>query len=129
MITVDTNVWVRYVTNDDPAQAVRALALLQEEPAIYLPKTVILELEWVLRAAYALPRGAITRALYQILGLPGVTCEQPEQVARALELHAQGLDLADALHLVSAASGQALRTFDAKLIRRGRRLGLPVHGV
>jgi predicted nucleic-acid-binding protein len=54
MIALDTNVWVRYVTNDEPDQARRALAILAEAEEIFVAKTTLLELEWILRAAYEL---------------------------------------------------------------------------
>ena len=84
MITLDTNVWVRYVTNDDELQARRALKLLERADEIFLPKIVLLELEWVLRAVYELKPAAIHRAMLHILGLPMVSAEAPGQTARAL---------------------------------------------
>jgi predicted nucleic-acid-binding protein len=120
MITLDTNVWVRYVTNDDQLQAARALKLLEKADAVYLPKTVLLELEWVLRAVYELEPAAIRRALLHILGLPIVTAEAPLQIAAALEYYQQGFDFADALHLASGEATQMLYTFDAKFARKGQ---------
>ena len=54
MIAIDTNVVVRFLTNDDLAQANRAEAVLRTENT-FLPKTVLLETAWVLQAAYGLP--------------------------------------------------------------------------
>ncbi|MCP5410517.1 MAG: PIN domain-containing protein, partial [Chromatiaceae bacterium] len=51
MIGVDTNVLVRLLTRDDEAQFRKALKLFQQEE-IFIPKTVFLETEWVLRYAY-----------------------------------------------------------------------------
>jgi predicted nucleic-acid-binding protein len=48
MVTLDTNVWVCYLTNDDELQAGRALKLLEQADSVFLPKAVLLELEWVL---------------------------------------------------------------------------------
>ena len=78
MIALDTNVWVRYVTNDEPDQAKRALAVLAGAEEIFVAKTTLLELEWVLRAAYELSAASIIRALRQILGLPNVQIEMPD---------------------------------------------------
>lgn len=71
----------------------------------------------------------MSKALLHVLGLPGVEPEQPEQVARALDLFGRGLDLADALHYVSGVGDQALHTFDVKLARRAKTLGLSVKRV
>ena len=105
MIALDTNVWVRYVTNDEPDQAKRALAVLAGAEEIFVAKTTLLELEWVLRAAYELSAAAIIRALRQILGLPNVQAEMPDHLEKAIDYYEKGLDFADALHLASSPEG------------------------
>jgi predicted nucleic-acid-binding protein len=122
MIALDTNAWVRYVTNDEPDQARRVLALLAEAEEIFVAKTTLLELEWVLRAAYELTATAIIRALRQILGLPNVQVEMPDQLKKAIDYYEKGLDFADALHLVSSPEGVSFYTFDIAFIKRARSL-------
>lgn len=129
MVTFDTNIWVRYLTNDDPLQARRAMTLLEQTEAVFLPKTVLLELEWVLRAAYRIEAAIIHRSLLQILGLPMVTAESAGQVAAALDFYAQGFDFADALHLAASEATEALYTFDEQFIRKGKEAVPPVRGV
>ena len=129
MVTLDTNVWVRYLTNDDELQARRAMKLLERSEAVYLPKTVLLELEWVLRAAYRVKPTDIHRSLLQILGLPMVVAECAGQVAAALEFYAQGYDFADALHLASSDNSHAVYTFDEQFVRKGKHSLPPVKGV
>lgn len=129
MKTFDTNLWVRYLTNDDELQARRALKLLEQSDAVFLPKTVLLELEWVLRAAYRVEPAVIHRSLLQILGLPMVVTESAGQVAVALDLFAEGFDFADALHLASSDGTEALYTFDERFIRKGKEALPPVMGV
>jgi predicted nucleic-acid-binding protein len=119
VIAIDTNVVVRFLTRDDPVQAARARALIGTGSVLAL-QTVILETEWVLRTQYRFDRGAIARGLRQLLGLPGVTVEKPEAVAQALDLHHQGFDFADALHLASSRGADAFATFDHALRRRAR---------
>lgn len=126
VITVDTNVWVRYVTNDDPVQARRAVKLLSAAGAVFVPKTVLLELEWVLRAAYGLPGPAIMKAMLHILGLPFVSAEQSGQVAQALGWYRDGLDFADALHVAGCGTVESFHSFDTDLVRKGRKAGLPL---
>ena len=126
MIALDTNVWVRYVTNDEPDEAKRALAVLAESEEIFVAKTTLLELEWVLRAAYKLPATAIIKALRHILGLPNVQVEMPDQLEKAIDYYDKGLDFADALHLVSSPEGVSFYTFDTAFIKRARSLKAPV---
>lgn len=129
MVTFDTNIWVRYLTNDDEQQARRALTLLEKTDAVFLPKTVLLELEWVLRAAYRIEASVIHRSLLQILGLPMVTAESAGQVAAALDFYARGFDFVDALHLAANEGTVALYTFDERFIRKGKEAMPPVLGV
>ena len=126
MIALDTNVWVRYVTNDEPDQAKRALAVIAEAEEIFVSKTTLLELEWVLRAAYELSVAAIIRALRQILGLPNVQAEMPDQLEKAIDFYEKGIDFADALHLASCPEGVSFHTFDTAFIKRARSLKAPV---
>ncbi|RMF86012.1 MAG: type II toxin-antitoxin system VapC family toxin [Nitrospirae bacterium] len=121
MTALDTNLVVRLLVNDDPRQAARVVHLIQRE-RVFLPKTVLLECEWVLRHAYGLDRGVILGAFEKLLGLDHLTVEDGAAVEQALAWYAQGLDLADALHLASSQGASAFATFDLRLRRRARRL-------
>lgn len=126
MIAVDTNVLVRYLTNDDQAQAQRAYALLARAPRVFVAKTVLLETEWVLRRVYRLPPSAVLAGLRQIVGLPNTVVEAAEQVARALRYLEQGLDFADGLHLAASPGAERFYTFDRRFLRCAVELGLTV---
>jgi predicted nucleic-acid-binding protein len=121
MLAVDTNVVVRLVTNDSPAQAKRAAAAFASDD-IFVAKSVLLETEWVLRFSYRLDRESILRGLRGILGLPNLTAEDGLRVAQALIWYEAGLDFADALHLASSSEAQRFGTLDAALVKRARRL-------
>lgn len=123
MIALDTNVLVRALTLDDAKQAAKAKRWLGHTEGVFLAKTVLLELEWVLRAAYRLPPGAIHDSLLRLCGLPQVHVEQADQVAQALDDFADGMDFADALHLAAAQVNGGFYSFDAALVRTAKRLG------
>jgi predicted nucleic-acid-binding protein len=124
MIALDTNVLVRLLVNDDPAQGARARAAFEAEP-IWIGKTVLLETFWVLRSVYDFDDVAIARALEALLGLPQVQVEAAAQVQRALAAVADRVDIADALHVATMpGDARAFATFDQELARRGQpRLG------
>jgi len=117
MIAVDTNVIVRIVTHDDPDQARRAVALFERE-RIFITKTVLLEVEWVLRCSYRVPRAVIVSTLRKVVGLGTVEVEDPNEVSMALDWHEQGLDFADALHLAGSGKARRFATFDQKMANR-----------
>ena len=125
----DTNIWVRYLTNDDPDQGRRVLAWLASVHQVVVPVTVIPELEWVLRAAYRLDRAAVNAGLRQVVGLPMVTTDHAEAVATALAAHEEGVDFADALHAALCPPGVPLTTLDRRLIKRNGVAGLQVQAM
>jgi predicted nucleic-acid-binding protein len=128
VIAVDTNILARFYCEDpdDPeaaSQRPRARRVMTGGTPIFVPLTVVLELEWVMRGFYDLPTDAFCRAIDHLLGMPHVTVERWEHVKDALELHRGGLDFADALHWVASQSCTKLVTFDdRRFARRARRL-------
>jgi predicted nucleic-acid-binding protein len=116
---IDTNVLVRFLTADDPRQFALARELVERNP-VFIPKTVLVETEWVLRTGYGFAPSAISAALRGVLGLSNVSAEDEASVNRALDWHDQGFDFADALHLASCNQADGFATFDRTLERRAR---------
>ena len=100
MIAVDTNLLVRLLTKDDVSQAKRA-AKIMESDDIFIPKTVMLEMEWVLRHAYGIGKEGILGGFQKMMGLPNVQVEDQQTVFLAISWYESGLGFADALHLVN----------------------------
>jgi predicted nucleic-acid-binding protein len=122
MIAADTNLLVRLLTNDDPSEAKRA-ARVMESDDILIPKTVLLETEWVLRHGYVIAREIIAQAFQNLLGLPNLKPEDPLAVTQALAWYEDGLDFADALHLASSAKAGRFATFDRDFVKKASTLG------
>jgi predicted nucleic-acid-binding protein len=118
---IDTNVLVRFLTGDDPAQSAKARRLVEADE-IFVATSVLLETEWVLRSGYDFATARIVQALRDFAGLPGVTLEDPLLAARALDWAEQGLDFADALHLGRAEGCEAFMSFDRGLAKAAGRL-------
>jgi len=119
MIGLDTNVLARYYVDDAAdKEAVRqrlaARALIESARPLKVAKTVLLELEWVLRGYYGSTRTEISRVFTHCLSLPNVTIEDRVAVERALDAYALGLDFADALHQASYAGCESVASFDDK---------------
>lgn len=130
MIAVDTNILARFYC-DDPedteARRQRPLArrVMVESPSLFVPLTVVLEFEWVMRGFYEAEPSVFCGAVEHLLGMPHVTVERWQAVKDALGLHLRGLDFADALHWACSAGCEKLLTFDDKgFVRRARRLEL-----
>jgi predicted nucleic-acid-binding protein len=130
MIALDTNLIARFYVDDpsDP-EAVRqrpaARRVFEESGALFVPLTVVLELEWVLRAFYGFTAAQFVQVVHHLAGLPHVTLESAPVVLAAVQHHADGLDFADALHLVASAGCEAMMSFDdRKFARRVAKLKL-----
>ncbi|CAB1079979.1 PilT protein-like [Olavius algarvensis Delta 1 endosymbiont] len=119
MIAVDTNLLVRIFTNDDPIQARRALKILNTD-AIFIPKTVLLETEWVLRHAYEIDRSNIITGFQKLLGMSNVNVEDPDTIYQAISWYENKFDFADALHLASSRSCSSFATFDSSFINKSK---------
>ena len=123
MRAVDTNVLVRLFVNDEPAQAASARRIASDD-SIFVPKTVIVEFEWVLRGVYGQPRAAIASAIEALLQTANVEIEDGTAVGRAVGWFRRGMDFADALHLASSSHADAFLTFDVPMRRKASALGV-----
>jgi predicted nucleic-acid-binding protein len=121
MIAVDTNFLVRLLTKDDLSQAKRA-AKIMESNDIFIPKTVMLETEWVLRHAYGIDKDAITKGFQKMIGLPNAHVEDQQAVFQAISWYESGLDFADALHLASSTKADKFVTFDYAFVKKAQKL-------
>jgi predicted nucleic-acid-binding protein len=121
VIAFDTDVLVRVLLGDDPAQTAAAEAAFRAHAAgagVYVARIVIAELAWVFRAGYRLEREQIHERLWSLVRTRGVFVEGVDAVLLALERYAAGgADVSDLLILLGAAEdgARALLTFDRTL--------------
>ncbi len=117
MAALDTNVLVRWLTDDDAAQSKAAARLLSHAVGagerLFIPATVLLEMEWVLRSRYRFDRLAVAEAVDGLLSAPELELQDEPAVERALWLFRQegAEDFADCLHIglsVHASKGPLL---------------------
>ena len=73
---LDTNIFIRYLTNDDPVKADRVDKLLEQaakgERQLVTTELVIAEIVWVLESFYNLNNTAIAPMIRAILATPGL---------------------------------------------------------
>jgi predicted nucleic-acid-binding protein len=92
---------------------------------VFVPKTVVLELEWVLRYVADQAEDKVIECLAHLIALPGVTVEDRDEIDTALGHCRNGIDFADALHLAASKACTELLTFDDRgYARRARKLRL-----
>jgi predicted nucleic acid-binding protein len=119
---VDTNVLVRHLTGDPPAQARRATALLAGRHTLILTDLVLAELVYVLTSYYERPRKEVANFARSLLALPAIVTADDLLLLRSIELYEQHrLGFADAY--VAAAAEMSgvgvVASFDRRLDRVG----------
>ncbi len=101
---LDTNIFLRYLTRDDPEKAERCFDLFQRvkagSEAVTTSESVIAEVVFVLSSPklYAVPRDRVRSLLVPILTLRGLRLPNRRLYLRALDLYADHeIDFEDAL--------------------------------
>jgi uncharacterized protein len=101
---VDTNIFIRHLTRDDPEKAQACYQLFlgaqRNEVALTTSEAVIAEVVYVLssKQLYNLPREQIRALLYPLLTLRGLKLSGRETYLRALDVYASSdLDFEDAI--------------------------------
>ena len=124
MAALDTCILVRHLVGDDPRQTAAARRLLRSAlssgQALFVPVTVTLELEWVLRKRYGRPKANVIGTLSALLSAADLSLESEGAVEGALVLYADGgAEFSDCLHLaLGFAAGQTPGwTFDRAAAR------------
>ena len=106
LVFLDTNVIVRFLTDDDESLAARARAILERaergELTLYLTEAVLVDVAYVLtsKRLYNVPRPAVAASLRRFLTLKGLRVPQRQAYLRALDLwlnSVAGVDFTDAL--------------------------------
>lgn len=129
-VGLDTNVLARYYVDDAAdseakLQRERARRLIDSGQPLAVCKTVLLELEWVLRGYYRFTPDEVQQVFAHLLTLRQVLVEGRALVERAVAAHAGGLDFADALHHASYADCTRMASFDdRRFTRRAHKLAL-----
>jgi predicted nucleic-acid-binding protein len=130
MIGLDTNILARYFIEDESDQEAakqRLLArdLIESGKSLMISKTVILELEWVMRGYYQFDRKDIVSVFRALISFPNITFEDLPSIEQAINNLEQCLDFADALHHASYRSCEAMASFDdKKFSKKAVKLGL-----
>lgn len=119
---VDTNILVRHLTGDPPAQARRATRYLERADELLLADLIAAEVVYVLESYYEVPRGQVAETVRAILAYPAVRVVDADLLQRAIELYeVHRLDFADAYIVASAerTGVGAVASFDRAIDRAG----------
>lgn len=130
MIGLDTNVLARYYVQDasdaeNQHQHESARKLIESGEPLMVCKTVLVELQWVMRGYYGFSPAEIATVMQHLLSLSHVVVEERESIVQTMSHASAGLEFADALHLSSYRDCERMASFDdRKFARRAKRLNL-----
>jgi len=120
VIAVDTNTIIRFLVNDDPKQYKKVYSIFNTQE-VFIPDTVILETEWVLRYAYEFSPKEICDSLTKLFGLKNIHLSNSTSISQAIDWHRKGLDFSDALHLTQCQQYKKLYTFDKAFASKAKK--------
>ncbi len=107
---LDTNVLIRHLTGDPPAQARRATALLAEANELLVPDLIVAEVVFVLESFYEVERERVAELVRAVIGFPAIVVVDAPLLLRALEIYeVDRLDFAEA-YLVASAEATGVKT-------------------
>jgi predicted nucleic-acid-binding protein len=117
---LDTNVLIRHLTGDPPAQARRASVFLQRAEELFVPDLIVAEVVYVLESFYEVERERVAELVRAIIGFKAIVVVDGPLLLRALEVYeVDRLDFAEAYLVASAeASGvETIASFDREIDR------------
>lgn len=117
---LDTNVLIRHLTGDPPAQARRATIFLERADELLLPDLIVAEVVYVLESFYEVKRPRVAELVRAIIVFPGIIVVDEPLLLRALEVYeVERIDFAEAYLVASAeASGvETIASFDRAIDR------------
>jgi predicted nucleic acid-binding protein len=124
-VFVDTNVFLRFLTQDDLAKAEKARRLFASavagEVVVETSLLVIAEIVWTLESFYGLTHDEVAEQVTTILATPNIECPNKELLVEALLAYTErNVDFIDAYHAVLLGRRRdiSLATFDRKHFRR-----------
>ncbi len=128
MIGLDTNIVVRYLTHDDPAQTTKAIELfasLSADVPGFLSLIALVESVWVLERSYGFKKHEVVQVVETFLRGREVIVERAELVSQALRnFNATGINFSDCLieRCGHAAECKYTATFDRRATAVGMRI-------
>jgi predicted nucleic-acid-binding protein len=123
-VTPDTNVLVRLIAGDDPAQQIKAIEMLEAAESVAVSVHALCELAWVLDRVYGFDHADVSTAIRRILDMHNVAADRPTVEAGLTILDAGG-DFADGVIAFDGRwlGGETFVSFDKKAVKLHKKQG------
>lgn len=120
VVTLDTNILVRFLVADDDNQHQKSVAVMEQVAGFVLPTTVLVETVWVLIQSYQLSKADVLAVLASFVDQAQKLIINHDEVQAGLAMLAVGGDFADGINqfLGKKMGGEVFVTFDKKAISK-----------
>jgi len=103
---LDTNIFIRFLTDDVPEKADACEKIfkkaVEKEEALFTTELVIAEIVWVLESFYELPKKEVQDKVEKILNTPNLICPHKDLILSALVLYSEkNIDYIDACNALT----------------------------
>ena len=118
MLLLDANIYIRYILNDNPSQALKSQSLIKNNE-IYTDPTIIAEVIWVFTSFYKMDKANFLPPLLAIIEQKNNKSPSKKLIIQSLEFFCDhNLSYIDCyLHCLSQSKNIPLATFDTKLVK------------
>lgn len=130
MTALDTNILVRFLTQDDEAQFQIVLKMLNRKRGMFFVcDLVLVETDWVLRSLYDWTGDEVADAYARLTTIHNLGFENESRLRASLKALREGADLADELIVRNCKSHGAkdFSTFDKEIVRRHKPFATAPH--
>lgn len=98
---LDTNIIIRYLTNDDPKKADLCEKLFEQtkkgKQELFISDLVVAETVWILESAYNYHKDKLTSCIQKLLNTPNIKSENKDLLLNAITLYQlEDIDYIDA---------------------------------
>ncbi len=116
MVTVDTNIILRYLLKDNESLFNKACDIMDNND-IYIPNEVIIEVAYVLKKVYSIDKDVIYALIVELLAQDYIKFSNRAIIHEAFKLYAKkNYDLVDCmLYAYKVVEHKEIKTFDKKL--------------
>ncbi len=121
MISIDTNILLRFLLKDDPALSPKALEIISANDC-FVTRAALTEVVYTLESYYRSARADIGHALDALLSLRRVSIEDRAVTERVVSWYKGGMDFGDAMIAASSHGAEHVETFDRDFARLARKL-------
>ncbi len=129
LITLDTNVLIRFFVADDEHQHQQSVALISLAAKFIIPTSVFVEVVWVLMHSYRLSRADVLEVLETFVAYADNLIINRDEVGAGLAMLKANGDFADGInqYLGEKAGGEVFITFDKQAVNKLTALGRCAH--